>query len=160
MDYMLHKINIKKTNNPDKGYDDKDILFEDTLQHKEDVYKVMNGIAQEIVSRGKNHDWSKIEYFDKFAKDTVERQSVHDFKQREWYKIHTVQERHHINANLPEKINLIDILEFVCDCIVAGKARSGFVDEKFLIIPQDVLVKSYWNTVKIIEDNVVINDER
>ena len=155
----METVFVKKTNNPEYGYEDKDQLLMDTIQHIDDVRKVLTSLSFELVNRGDYHDWSKLEYFDNFAQDTLERQDTPDFKQREWYKIHTREERHHINARVPEKVNLIDLLEMQVDCIVAGKTRSGTVDDRFLEIPDNVLKEAYWNTVELIKENVKIGEK-
>lgn len=146
-------LKIKKTSNPEFGYNNKSVLYIETEQHRTDVFHLMSLLALELINIGHVHDWSKIEYFDQFAKDTLERQNTPDFKQRPWYQVHTEKERHHINAKKPKNINLLDILEFICDCVVAGKARSGEVDKSFLEIPDEVLREAFWNTIdKIIEE--------
>lgn len=156
---MIKNITIRRTINPEYGYDDINELRADTLQHIHDVSKIMGCIGCEVIERGYSHDWSKLGYFTNFANDTLERQDTPDFKSRNWYKIHTSLERHHINANVPENVNLIDILECIVDCIVAGKARTGMVDKEFLIIPDEVILLSYWNTVNLLIDNVLLEEE-
>lgn len=154
----METVFVKKTNNPEYGYEDKEELLMDTIHHIDDVRKVLTSLSFELVDRGDYHDWSKLEYFDNFAQDTLERQDTPDFKQREWYKIHTTEERHHINARVPEKVNLIDLLEMQVDCIVAGKTRSGAVDDRFLEIPDNVLKEAYWNTIELIKENVKVDE--
>lgn len=155
----MQTVIVKKTKDPEKGYETKEQLLDDTKQHIHDVSKVLNSLSYELADRGDFHDWSKIEYFDNFAKDTLEREDTPDFKQREWYKIHTVEERHHINACVPDNVNLIDVLEMIADCVIAGKTRSGTVNDDFLVIPDDVLKDAYWNTVKLVKDNVQVYSE-
>jgi len=108
---MLEKVLIKKTSNPDNGYVDEDELFMDTLTHIDDVEKVMDMLASHLEDIGDYHDNTKIEFFEKFAKDTIERQSTPDFKQREWYGIHTSLERHHVNARVPDDVDFFDLLK-------------------------------------------------
>ena len=154
----LKTIKITKTNNPEYGYENKEELLTETKQHIQDVGGVMTMLGYELADRGGKHDWTKLEYFPQFAQDTLERLTTPEFKARDWYKIHTVKERHHINANVPENVNLIDILEMIVDCVVAGKTRSGHVDKKFLEIPNTILEDAYWNTVELIEDTVIIDE--
>lgn len=156
---MLYQVKVKKTGNPDEGYTDKDDLFMDVLYHRDDVKDVMYMIASHLEDVGDYHDHTKLEYFDDFAKDTLERLETPDFKQRNWYNIHTTNERHHINANVPEKVNFFDLLEMQVDCIIAGLTRSGYVNRKFLEIPDDVLKEAYWNTIDLITEYVVVDDE-
>lgn len=152
---MLKKVTVFQTDNPEEGYADKEKLFKDVEQHRKDVAKVMDMISDHIHDIGVRHDWTKVQYFDDFARDTLERQDTPDFKEREWYKIHTEYERHHINSRIPEDVDLFDILECIVDCIVAGKTRSGSVNHDFLVLPQSVINDAYWNTVKKIEDNII-----
>lgn len=154
----MQTVIVKKTNNTEKGYETKEQLLEDTKQHIHDVCKVLTSLSYELVDRGDYHDWSKLEYFDEFAQDTLERENTPDFKQREWYKIHTREERHHINAKIPEDVNLVDLLEMITDCCVSGKTRSGTVNDDFLVIPDEVLHDAYWNTVKLVKDNIQVSE--
>lgn len=151
-------VKVKKTSNPEYGYESKEQLYNETQQHRHDVSKVMSCVSDELRYMGMCHDWSKIEYFDQFAQDTLERQDTPDFKSRSWYKVHTTQERHHINANVPEKVNLFDLLEMIVDCIIAGKTRAGMVDNKFIEIPDEVLKEAYWNTVEYITGHVELEE--
>ena len=154
----MQAVIVKKTNDPEKGYETKEQLLTDTKQHICDVGKVLTSLSFELVDRGDYHDWSKLEYFDQFAKDTLEREDTPDFKQRDWYNIHTREERHHINARVPEDVNFIDLLEMIVDCCVSGKTRSGSVNDDFLVIPDDVLNDAYWNTVRLIKDNIHVHE--
>ena len=140
-------MRIKQTSDPDKGYQNKDLLYVETQQHRNDVFRLMSLIALEIIETGNKHDWSKIKYFNEYAQDVQERPENPNFEEREWYKIHTTEERHHLGAEIPEDIDLIDIIEFISDSIVAGKARTGRVEKKYLELPGDILKKAYWNTI-------------
>lgn len=156
---MLENVQVKKTSNPDNGYESEDILFMDTLYHIDDVEKTMDMLASHLEDIGDYHDYTKLEYFDEFAKDCLERLTTPEFKKRAWYNIHTTQERHHINASIPENVDLFDILEMIVDCVIAGKTRSGSVNKEFLIITDDVLKDAYWNTVDKIEKHIIVMDE-
>lgn len=155
----MRKIIIKKTSNPDYGYTSKMKLYDDTRQHQIDVCRVMLRISKIIKERGTYHDWSKTKYFNSFANDTLERLDTPDFKARDWYKIHTTKERHHLNASVPEKVDLIDCLEMIADCVCAGKARSGEVNPEFLILKDNILEDAYWNTIDKISEMVIVEEE-
>lgn len=157
---MLKEIKVTGTGNPEVGYDSKEQLRADTLQHIHDVGLVMAHIGMVLMERGYTHDWSKLEFFDDFAKDTLERLETPEFKKRNWYHIHTVEERHHINANVPVDVDLIDVLEMIVDCIIAGKTRSGWVNKEFLILKDSVLEDAYWNTVDKIDKSIVVSDNK
>lgn len=152
-------LKIKKTNNPEYGYKNKDELYLETQQHRVDVARLMSFIALELNEIGYRHDWSKIEYFDQFAKDTLERQDTPDFKSRDWYKIHTTEERHHLNANTPKDVDLLDVLEFICDCVVAGKSRTGRVEKKYLELSAVILKQAFWNTVNKLTNEVELEED-
>lgn len=155
----MHTITIHKTHNPSEVYNDRTIIYEDMQQHRKDVYNVLNEIAWNIYQTGQMHDWTKTSFFDEYYNDIIERQTNNDFKNREWYKIHTKYERHHINSNTPIEVNLIDIIEMITDCIVTGKAtNNGEVDKKYLQIPIETLTEAYWNTIQLICDNTTLTD--
>lgn len=152
----MRKVVVKKTENPEYGYNSKEQLLRDTNQHRQDVGKVLGELSLFLFERGVAHDWSKLAFFEQFSQDTLERQDTPDFKSRPWYKIHTAEERHHVNANVPEDVDLIDLLEMIVDCVVAGKTRSGEVNNDFLILKDNILDDAYWNTVKKITDIVIV----
>lgn len=156
---MLEDVIVRKTSNPDNGYEDEDDLLIDTLNHIEDVGRVMYMLAGHMEDIGDWHDNTKMEYFDDFKKDCLERLTTPEFKKRDWYKIHTTKERHHINANVPNDVNLFDLLEMIVDCLVAGKTRSGTVNYDFLVIPDNILKDSYWNTVELISKHIIVDDD-
>ena len=155
----MRKVIVKKTENPEYGYNSKEQLLRDTNQHRQDVGKVLGELSLYLFERGVAHDWSKLAFFEQFSQDTLERQDTPDFKSRPWYKIHTTEERHHVNANVPEDVDLIDLLEMIVDCVVAGKTRSGEVNNDFLILKDNILDDAYWNTVKKITDIVIVENE-
>lgn len=154
----MKPILLRQTNNPDTGWDNKEELLNDTLFHIHDVGKVLSSLANELNEIGYSHDWSKIKYFDDFANDCLERLDTPDFKSRNWYHVHTKSERHHLNTYVHPDVNLLDVLEMISDCVVAGKTRSGEVNPNYLILKDKVLDKAYWNTVKLISDNVHVGE--
>ena len=111
-------------------------------------------IQQEI-----NHDWTKLDYFDEFWDDYNAQLTDDDFKNGKWYPIHIKEEKHHPNSYLHEDITLLDVLEMIVDCVMAGKGRFGFVNYDFLKLDKDILDKAYWNTVKLLDDSVEVSDE-
>lgn len=151
-------VKIRKLHNLENGYESKDQLLLETEQHRLDVAKLMMFLALEIVITGNKHDWSKIQFFDDFANDVLQRQEIPDFKEREWYNIHTKEERHHLNFEQPDDVDLIDVLEFVCDCICTGKARDGHIQKKFLELPGNLLKKAYWNTIDKLSKEIDVDD--
>lgn len=160
----VNKIKIKKTEYIDTQYAPskivEDKLIKETEYHKEDVYKSMVFIAELIKSAGKNHDFTKFDFFDLFFKDCaiVQDDQGIDFKSLEWYKIHCTEERHHINSKVPKDVNLIDVIELVVDSVVAGLGRSGEINKKYFIIDPDILQEAVWNTALLLKYNCVVDE--
>lgn len=127
--------------------------------HKTNVKQVMKLFADKITSQASDHDWTKTAepYKSEFYRDlcnTIEHKI--DFENDStWLKKHYEIERHHLLANCPNTVNLIDVLEMIVDCTCAGLARSGKVRE--LEINDDILNKAIQNTVQLILDNVEVS---
>ena len=128
------------------------------LLHIKNVKEVMSFLARLINDQGAEHDWTKNyePYKSEFYRDlcnTIEHKI--DFENDgTWLKKHYELERHHLLANCPDNVNLIDVLEMIVDCTCAGLARSGKTRE--LEISNDILNKAVKNTVQLILDNVEI----
>lgn len=132
------------------------------FSHIEDVKKIMCEFSQEIETRSEKHDWTKIvePYKSMFYRDmcnTIEGRI--DFLNGEWSKLHYEKlERHHLNRHCPEDVNLIDVIEMLCDCVVAGKARSGDVYD--ITISDTVLQNAVKNTVELLKSHVIVEGEQ
>ena len=127
--------------------------------HRADVKDMMNALAKEIELAGKKHDWTKVEepYRSNFYRDfcnTIEGRI--EFKDGQWNKDHYALERHHLLERCPDDVNLIDVLEMICDCVCAGMARSGEVRD--LEINEDILVRAVANTVEMCKKAIVLED--
>lgn len=127
--------------------------------HRKDVKTMMNNFAENIKDRAEKHDWSKTEepYKSMFYRElcnTIEGRM--NFEDGEWYKVHCAYERHHLLMNCPENVNLIDVIEMICDCVCAGMARSGCVRE--LEIDNDILNRAVDNTVEMLKNCVELED--
>ncbi len=55
---------------------------------------------------------------------------------------------------VPDDVNLLDVLEHVADCVMAGMARSGSVYE--LKLSDELLQKAFKNTVKLLCDQTML----
>lgn len=51
----------------------------------------------------------------------------------------------------PHDVNLIDVLDFIADCCMAGLARSGSVYE--LKLPAELLQRAFQNTIRHLIDS-------
>lgn len=108
----------------------------------------MNKFANDIIARSSNHDITKFlreaEFYRDFCKKLDDPDGF-DFIEGDWHKMHIASERHHLNSNCPEDVNLVDVIEMICDCIAAGLARSGGVRD--IDIPDHILRKALNNTI-------------
>lgn len=154
------KIIIKPSKKADTrsafGLVTKEELLKDTQSHISDVQRVSKLIADLLVKQCSQHDHTKIEYLDDFYKDFSSGKTGAMFKDMGWFKKH-LTERHHLNDRCPEDVDLIDVLEMVIDCTVAGLARTGEVFP--ITISPDTLQKAVDNTSKLIIDSVEVEDE-
>lgn len=156
----MGKIIINRSKNADtrsaEGNVTKDMLLSNTQSHIKDVRNVGLWMSMLLKEAVKKHDHTKIEYIDEFYEDFTSGRKGDDFKKLPWYQIH-MTERHHLNDSVPDDVNLIDVLEMVIDCTVAGLARSGNVYD--ISIPQDVLQAAINNTKQMIIDNTKVVDD-
>jgi hypothetical protein len=124
----------------------KEQLVASSLQHKEDVAKAI-GVFQALLSiAATNHDFDKISAIDHFHADFRT-----GFKETGWWDNHRKINRHHLNIadGVPADVNLIDVLEHIADCVMAGLARSGSVYE--LSLPDELLRAAFQNTVELLK---------
>lgn len=157
---MKEKIKIVKSPNADtrsaEGDVSKEELLNQTLSHILDVRNVGNMLAEKLKDQVIEHDHTKLDYIDEFYQDFVSGKQGAEFKALTWWKKH-MTERHHLNDSVPDDVNLIDVLEMVIDCTVAGLARSGDVYD--ITIPNDVLARAINNTKDLIINNTEIISE-
>ena len=98
-----------------------------------------------------NHDHDKITDIDGFHRDFVT-----GFTQTTWWDKHRVLNRHHLNIadGVRDDVNLIDVMDFIVDCVMAGMARSGAVYP--LALSPELLEKAFQNTVELMKRNVLV----
>lgn len=156
------KIHIKPNKNGDTRVAKKLPTFNEfetaNHSHIDDVKHTMTYLASKLCEAGLKHDHTKIEMNSKFFSDFIDvlKDKNKSFTQMEWYKSHVNIERHHLNDKCPSDVNLIDVIEMICDCVTAGLARSGSVYK--ILIPDDILARAVYNTQKMIEGVCVIDN--
>ena len=137
-----------------------DEFREANAEHRSDVSRMMSGIANCIEKAGRNHDDTKVVEPERslFYRELCAKieGKINSFTDGEWYPMHCKTERHHLNEHCPEDVNLIDVLEMICDCVCAGMARSGSVYH--VTIPNEILQKAVENTVNMCIDSVHLTD--
>ena len=162
-------IKIKKSPTADTRTCDwskvtKDNLLEASRQHISDVEKGLEFFAHALRCRGRYyelgahlvnpdhfHDHDKLSAIDHFHSDFRT-----GFKEHGWWDNHRKVNRHHIDKpdGIPEAVDLIDVLEHVADCVMAGMARSGSLYA--LDLPDEILQRALKNTVELLKENVVV----
>lgn len=159
----MDKVKIKRNTNGDTRVATKVPTFEEFKEANYDhwigVSNMMDSISKEIRTTGATHDWSKIRepYQSIFYRDlcnTIE--GLMNFEDGEWSKQHYSLERHHLLRNCPDDVNLIDVLEMICDCVCAGMARSGEVRD--LEISPEILMAAVKNTVELCKEAVELEE--
>lgn len=132
----------------------KETLLASFKQHIADVREAHQFFSRLIAQAMLNHDTDKLTDIDSFHADFVT-----GFKQHDWWDRHRPLNRHHLTApdGIPADVNLIDVLDFIADCVMAGMARSGSVYP--LEISPGLLTLAFQNTVELLKKQVVV-DER
>ena len=98
-----------------------------------------------------DHDTDKINDIEGFHRDFVT-----GFKQTTWWDAHRKLNRHHLTMedSISDDVNLIDVLDFIADCVMAGMGRSGSVYP--LVLPPELLERAFQNTVTLLKNNVQV----
>ena len=132
----------------------KETLLASSHQHIADVREGLRFLESMVRKAAENHDYDKITDIDGFHRDFLT-----GFKQTEWWDKHRVLNRHHLNMEdgVRDDVNLIDVMDFIVDCIMAGMARSGEVYP--LLLPVGLLNKAFQNTVELMKRNVMVYPE-
>lgn len=151
-------ITIKKSKTADTRTCDwskvtKEQLVESSIQHIGDVKKGIEFFKGLLDAAAVTHDYDKLTEIDWFHTDFQT-----GFKQTGWWDAHRKNNRHHLlNADgVPDDVNLVDVLDMIADCVMAGMGRSGSVYK--LDISPEVLKKAFDNTVEKLKVEVVVED--
>ena len=132
----------------------RETLLESSLQHKGDVDKGIEFFINLLEKASLDHDFDKISDIDGFYRDFIT-----GFKETTWWDNHRKVNRHHLTQadGIPEDVNLIDVLDMIVDCVMAGMGRSGSVYA--LHLSPELLEKAFWNTVELLKSNVVVVED-
>lgn len=130
----------------------KEELLASTTSHIADVENGLRFIGELIIRRGAEHDHTKTEMIDEFYQAL---KSGH-IKDTVWYNHHITAERHHLKSHVPEDVTLVDVIEHLIDCTMAGLTRSGQIYDTD--IDPDVLRLACQNTVNLIKMNTRVID--
>lgn len=125
-----------------------------SIQHISDVKLGMEYIKGLIDTSVSTHDFDKLSDLDKFHADFIT-----GFKSTTWWDNHRKVNRHHLLQadGVPKDVNLVDVIEMVVDCVMAGMGRTGSVYP--LKIDPNVLMKAFENTVELFKSQIVVEKE-
>lgn len=133
----------------------KKTLINSSLAHISDVVKALTFFQCKLAAAAGCHDYDKLSDIDSFHEDFIT-----GFKQTGWWDRHRQMHRHHLAQadGVPDDVNLVDVIEYISDCVMAGMARSGEVYE--LEMTDELLRKAFKNTVEMLKANVVVENEQ
>lgn len=129
-------------------------LLESSKQHIRDVREAHQFFSKKIAEAMLAHDTDKITDIDGFYRDFSHGFAEPDYT--EWWRRHRQLNRHHLTYpdGTPTDVNLIDVLDFIADCVMAGMGRSGSVYP--LHLEPELLERAFQNTVELLKAQVVV----
>lgn len=127
-------------------------LTDSTKSHQHDVSNALEYIAGLLHERAEVHDHTKLEMMDEFHAALTSGK----VKESDWYQKHITMERHHLKSHVPEDVTLIDVIEHLCDCCMAGLARSGQIYD--VDLSPELLDLAARNTVEMLKSNTTVVD--
>jgi hypothetical protein len=127
-------------------------LLISSQQHINDVNNALDFFREMLRIAGNGHDLDKVVDISGFYRDFQTK-----FENTEWWDNHRRITRHHLNYEdgIPNSVNLLDILEYIADCVMAGMARSGSVYD--LQITPELLMTAFKNTVELLKDEIIVD---
>lgn len=129
----------------------KETLYASSAQHIGDVRAALEFFVDKLGVSALDHDPDKLTDIDGFHADFVT-----GFKQTCWWDRHRKLNRHHLEQpdGTPVDVNLIDVLDYIADCVMAGMARSGSVYP--LKLGPELLERAFQNTVELLKKEVEV----
>lgn len=131
----------------------KETLLASSKQHISDVRRALDFFMAKVCEAGQRHDTDKITDIDGFHADFVRGFGP---EAQAWWTRHRQINRHHLTMEdgIPADVNLIDVLDFIADCVMAGMARSGSV--RPLELSPELLHRAFKNTAALLEAEVIV----
>lgn len=152
---FINKSKTADTRTCDFSKVSKDQLLVSSQQHIGDISKGIAFFVEMLQWAGVTHDRDKITGLDHFHTDFIT-----GFKETGWWDNHRKVTRHHLLAadGVPEDVNLVDVLEMIIDCVMAGMGRAGEVYP--LDIDPAVLMKAFHNTATLLKNQIVVDEDK
>lgn len=129
----------------------KEQLISSSIQHINDVAMALAFFSGKLAEAAVAHDRDKLTEIDWFYANFKT-----SFTDKDWWDNHRKIHRHHLNYEdgLPPDVNLIDVLEYVADCVMAGMARNGSVYP--VELDPAILEKAMKNTADLLQSQITI----
>ena len=129
----------------------RETLYASSEQHIADVRAAMAFFGAKLTEASQRHDFDKLTDIATFHAEFVT-----GFKQTLWWDTHRRINRHHLTQDdgVRDDVNIIDVLDFIADCVMAGMARSGSVYP--LKLTPELLERAFQNTVELLKAQVVV----
>lgn len=136
------------------GKIEKSNLWLSMARHMDNVADGMDFFATKILDAGMAHDYTKMTMFDEYH------EAVESGKKNksEWYQKHKELERHHIVEQEYNDVTLIDVLEYISDCVMAGSVRSNDPQAINIKISDAILQKAFQNTLEMLKKEVIVKE--
>lgn len=147
----IHKSPTADTRTCDFANVSEETLYKSSLEHIADVRKALDFFRHKLFEAQLVHDHDKISDIKGFHRDFVT-----GFKQTAWWDNHRKVNRHHLlnDDGVPYDVNLIDVLDMIADCVMAGMARSGSVYA--LNMKPEILIRAFENTVEMLKVTIEV----
>ena len=159
-------ITIRKSSTADNRTCDKtqvtkEQLLASSVQHIGDVGKGLAFFAGKLTEAASVHDYDKLSEIDWFHAGFTTDLCVPD----EWLANHYRIHRHHLgvppfpakpDVGVPADVNLLDVLEMVADCVMAGMGRAGSVFP--IVLSDELLQRALANTTELLKSQIVVED--
>jgi len=130
-------------------------LFKSSMLHIGDVRQALGWFGEQLSTSGMRHDFDKVS---EEGGSCFHKCFAGGFSDRSWLENHYKVSRHHLNqeTGVPDDVDLIDVLEHVADCVMAGMARSGDVFP--IELSSELLQKAVANTVRKLQAEIKVVD--
>ncbi len=130
----------------------RETLYASSEQHINDVQMALDFFGGKLQEAANRHDFDKLTDIATFHADFKTK-----FTQTLWWDTHRRINRHHLTQDdgVRDDVNLIDVLDFIADCVMAGMARSGSVYP--LNLSPELLERAFQNTVALLKSQVIVD---
>lgn len=160
----IQKSSTADTRTCDKTKVTKEQLLASSVQHIGDVGKGIAFFAGKLTEAASVHDYDKLSAIDHFHADFTTEICRPDGWLANHYRLH----RHHLgiapwpicdddpSPGVPADVNLLDVLEMVADCVMAGMGRAGTVFP--IVLSDELLQRALANTTELLKSQIAVTE--